>query len=55
MYIVGRDIAAGIYAGNPGSEDGDSCYWKRLSGASGEFGDIISNDCQRAVLRGQVD
>ena len=21
MYIVGRDIAAGIYAGNPGSED----------------------------------
>ena len=49
MYIVGRDIAAGIYAGNPGSEDGDSCYWKRLSGASGESGDIISND----IARGQ--
>ena len=49
MYIVGRDIAAGIYAGNPGSEDGDSCYWERLSGASGELGDIISND----IVRGQ--
>ena len=49
MYIVGRDIAAGIYAGNPGSEDGDSCYWKRLSGASGGLDDIISND----IARGQ--
>ena len=28
---LGRDIAAGIYAGNPGSEAGDSCYWARLS------------------------
>ena len=43
MYIVGRDIAAGIYAGNPGSEAGDSCYWARLSGASGEFDDITAN------------
>ena len=44
MYIVGRDIAAGIYAGNAGSDIGDSCYWERLSGASGGFGDIIAND-----------
>ena len=54
MYIVGRDIAAGIYAGNPGSEDGDSCYWERLSGASGEFGDIISNDSVRGQFYVEV-
>ena len=54
MYIVGRDIAAGIYAGNPGSEDGDSCYWKRLSGASGEFGDIIANGSARGQFYVEV-
>ena len=48
-YRVGSDIQPGIYAGNPGSEAGDSCYWARLSGASGESGDTITND----IARGQ--
>jgi hypothetical protein len=39
-YIVGEDIAAGTYRAQ-GS--GDSCYWARLSGLSGELGDIIAN------------
>ena len=54
MYIVGRDIAAGIYAGNPGSEAGDSCYWERLNGASGEFGDTITNDNARGQFYVEV-
>lgn len=44
MYIIGRDIQAGIYKGQAGSEFGDSCYWERLSGVSGEFDDILAND-----------
>jgi hypothetical protein len=38
-FIVGTDIAPGTY-GAPG---GQFCYWERLSGFSGEFGDIIAN------------
>lgn len=44
MYIIGRDIQAGIYKGQAGSEFGDSCYWERMSGVSGEFEDILAND-----------
>ncbi|HHX08499.1 MAG TPA: hypothetical protein GX730_03590 [Chloroflexi bacterium] len=44
MYIVGRDVQAGIYHGQAGYEIGDSCYWKRVSGVSGEFDEIIAND-----------
>jgi hypothetical protein len=39
MYLIGRDIEAGIYHGN-----GDSCYWERLRGLGGTFDDIIAND-----------
>lgn len=38
-WVVGEDIAAGVYR----NEGGGSCYWERLSGLSGEFGDIIAN------------
>ena len=51
---MGRDIAAGIYAGDPGTEIGDSCYWERLSGASGEFDDIIANDSARGQFYVEV-
>lgn len=36
--IVGEDIEPGKYGGR-----GESCYWARLSGFSGEVGDIIKN------------
>lgn len=38
-YIVGVDIAPGTWR-SPG---GNLCYWERLSGFSGEVGDIIAN------------
>lgn len=43
-YQVGIDIAPGIYAGKVGVEIFDSCYWARLSGASGDFSELIGND-----------
>ena len=39
-YQVNIDIASGTYAA-PG---GSNCYWERLSGLSGDFDDIITND-----------
>jgi hypothetical protein len=39
-WVIGVQINAGIYQ----AEGGDACYWERLSGVSGEFGDIIAND-----------
>ena len=39
-FIVGLDIASGTWR-SPG---GDSCYWERLSGFSGEFKHIEAND-----------
>ncbi len=47
MYIVGRDIEPGTYRGEAGTDVRDSCYWARLSGASGEFSDLIANDNAR--------
>lgn len=41
-FLVGTDIQPGTYRGNAGSSD--LCYWARLSGLSGELGDIISNE-----------
>lgn len=38
-WLVGDEIEPGIYA-----TAGESCYWARLSGLSGAFGDIIAND-----------
>lgn len=39
-WAVGDHIAPGSHRSN----GGDSCYWERLSGFSGEFDDIIAND-----------
>lgn len=38
--LVGTDVAPGIYV----AADLDFCYWERLSGVSGSFDDIITND-----------
>ena len=40
-WIVGSEIQPGTYAAGPGL---DFCTWKRLSGFSGEFEDIIEFD-----------
>jgi hypothetical protein len=39
IYLVGRDIQAGLYQGN-----GESCYWERLENVAGELDGIIAND-----------
>lgn len=44
VYLVGSDIQPGLYRGQAGEGLFDSCYWERLSGLSGEFDDLISND-----------
>ena len=44
MYQVGSDIQPGINAGLTGTDIFDSCYWARLSGASGDFSEILSNE-----------
>lgn len=38
-WLVGEEVSPGTYAA-PG---GESCYWERLSGFSGDFDDIIAN------------
>lgn len=40
FYTVGDEIGPGLWR-STGS--GDGCYWERLKGLSGEFGDIIAN------------
>ena len=40
-HVVGTDIQPGIYRTRVGS---DYCYWERLSGFGGTFGEIIAND-----------
>src|ERR1700730_2057921 len=40
-WRVGPDIASGTYRTRQGSS---GCYWERLRGFSGSFGDIIAND-----------
>ena len=44
MYKVGDGIEPGIYAGSVGTDIFDSCYWERLSDASGDFDSIIANN-----------
>lgn len=39
VYLVGIDINPGTYRNSGGS----SCYWKRASGTSGDFGEILAN------------
>ena len=43
-YKVGSDIEPGIYAGQVGTDVLGSCYWARMSGASGDFSELIAND-----------
>ena len=43
-YIIGRDISAGTYRGETGQDILDSCYWARLNGVSGDFGQLIANN-----------
>jgi hypothetical protein len=38
--IVGRDVQPGTYY----ATSAGGCYWERLSGLSGDFDDIITND-----------
>jgi len=40
FYVVGEEIMPGVWRSTGA---GDGCYWERLSGLSGEFGDIIAN------------
>ena len=40
-HRVGEDIAPGTYRA---ANVGDSCYWERLSGFTGDVDDIIAND-----------
>ena len=42
-YKVGTDIQPDIYVGRTGTGVFDSCYWARLSGATGDFDEIIAN------------
>ena len=39
-YLVGTDIVSGRFYSNPSY----GCYWKRISGLSGAFADIITNE-----------
>ena len=41
IWTVGDEIEPGTYKSQG---PGQTCYWARLSGLSGEFGDIITND-----------
>lgn len=43
-HLVGTDIDPGIYVGLAGEGLFDSCYWARLSGLTGELGDILANE-----------
>ena len=42
-YLIDRDIEAGTYRGEAGTDILESCYWARLSNVSGED-DILAND-----------
>ena len=41
MYIVGRDIAPGLYKGE--APTGSSCTWKRLNGLTGDLASVTSS------------
>jgi hypothetical protein len=45
-WVIGNDIQAGTYRS---SKTGNSCYWERLSGFSGERDDIIANGVTDAI------
>lgn len=54
--LVGKDIEPGVYVGLAGDfwEDIETCYWERLSGLSGERGDIIANNKTSALFYVEV-
>ena len=41
MYMVGRDIAPGLYMGE--APTGSSCTWKRLNGFTGDLASVTSS------------
>jgi hypothetical protein len=43
-YIVGRDIQAGTYKGQAGTDIMESCYWGRLSNVAGGLDSILANE-----------
>jgi hypothetical protein len=43
-YLIGRDIDAGLYRGETGTDFIDSCYWERSSCVLGELECTIAND-----------
>ena len=56
VWAVGEEIRPGTYTTDvPDGDVFDSCYWARLSGFSGEFGDIVTNDNVDAGSRGRVE
>jgi hypothetical protein len=52
-YRVGVDLNPGLYQ-TVTPVDGDSCYWARLSDATGDFDDIIANDFGEGTRTVQV-
>ena len=45
MWLVGADIQPGTYeTTTAGTDILSSCYWARLSGTSGDFKEILTND-----------
>ncbi|MBP0458383.1 hypothetical protein [Streptomyces montanisoli] len=43
-FVVGSDIKAGTYKTSGPADSGfPSCYWARLKGTSGDFGEILAN------------
>jgi hypothetical protein len=45
-FIVGVDVAPGTWRN---SDSSAGCYWERLSGFGGEFGDLIANDFGNSI------
>ncbi len=44
MYLVGRDIQPGLYQGQGGADNIDSCYWERLKDLTDSQNSIIANE-----------
>jgi hypothetical protein len=45
-FIVGTDVAPGTWRN---SDSAAGCYWERLSGFGGGFGDVIANDFSTSI------
>ena len=48
IHLVGRDITAGTYSGTAGSDIGEWCTWRRLSGVTGDSDEIIAIENEMA-------